>query len=244
MTKARRAHVTWEPDEWPDRTATSRIALCVFAKPPRAGHAKTRLATAIGDGLAAELARAFVLDTWALVSGMPWADPILATTDAADPVWAALPGTRVWPQGDGDLGDRMERVLRQALASYPAAIIVGTDIPGLPVEHLDAARVGLSAADAVIGPCEDGGFYLVGSRRCPPGLFDQIPWGTDLAYARTEERLRNVGLSLIRTPSWFDVDRPEDLNRLRALGDSLRKRAPATARVLERVTAGVRGEAS
>src|SRR3712207_8897558 len=82
---------------------TPEAALCVFAKPPRAGEAKTRLTPALGAEGAARLARAFLQDTWALVTRVQWATPVLAS---AGP-WpeGLLPGPlEVWPQGEGDLG--------------------------------------------------------------------------------------------------------------------------------------------
>lgn len=211
----------------------SRIAVCVFAKPPRPGDAKTRLAAELGDELAARFARAFLLDTWALVRSLDFADPVLATTDAADPFWAELPDATIWPQGDGDLGDRMERVLHRALETHPAAIIMGSDVPGAPVAALNQARGALRFADTVVGPAEDGGFYLLGCRRpCPSGLFRGIEWSTGRTRRQTEARLRSLKLSVIQVAPWFDIDRVDDLRRLALLGNRLRQAAPHTASVL------------
>jgi rSAM/selenodomain-associated transferase 1 len=206
----------------------------VFAKPPRPGEAKTRLAAELGDEVATRLARAFVLDTWALVGSLEWADPILATTEVTDPFWADLPGATIWPQGGGDLGDRMERVLCRALETHQAAIVIGSDVPGVPLAALRQARTTLRFADTVIGPADDGGFYLIGCRRpCPVDLFRGIAWSTDRTRVHTEDRLRSLGLSVIQVAPWFDIDRVDDLRRLRVLGDRLRQSAPETARILE-----------
>src|SRR2546423_15206192 len=116
--------------------------ICVFAKPPRPGEAKTRLATAIGPAAAAELARAMLEDTWRLLSTLTWADLVLATTEI-DRSWIdELPfpisssnsdhAAPVWQQGSGDLGERLERMLRTALMRTSMAIAIGTDSPGLP----------------------------------------------------------------------------------------------------------------
>src|SRR4051794_7934189 len=117
----------------------SRGCVCVFAKPPRAGAVKTRLAALLGDDRAAALARAFLLDTWNTATRLPDVDVVLASTEAEAPEWSSLGIAGVWPQGDGTLGDRLERVLRSALASHPFAIAIGTDIPGLPSSRLDDA---------------------------------------------------------------------------------------------------------
>src|SRR4029079_8506413 len=124
-----------------------------FAKAPRPGVVKTRLIPALGARRAAQLARAFLLDTCAAVRGLPWAQSLLA----ADGDWPSdlVPGDEleIWPQGEGDLGQRLERVLRAALARFPVAIAIGADTPGLPRQLLDAAWAGLQTADAVVGPC-------------------------------------------------------------------------------------------
>ena len=87
-----------------------RGTLCVFAKPPRPGEVKTRLAETLGAESAAALARAFFLDTWRSATSRAWARAVLATTDTGAPEWAHLDAT-IWPQGGGDLGERMERAL-------------------------------------------------------------------------------------------------------------------------------------
>jgi uncharacterized protein len=192
-----------------------RGILCVFAKPPRPGEVKTRLAQDVGAASAAALARAFFVDTWRLATSCPWSRAVLATTDVEAAEWADV--APIWPQGGGDLGDRLERVLRRALGSAPLAVAIGTDSPGLPQRLLEDARRVLTTADAVIGPCDDGGFYLLGLTRCPPGLLADLPWSVADTFARTVARLREHGLTVEVLPPWFDVDMASDLPRLRAL---------------------------
>lgn len=207
--------------------------VCVFAKPPRPGRVKTRLAATLSPAGSARLARAFFADTWRMVCGLRWAVPVLATTDVDAVEWQRLPlSTRIWPQGGGSLGRRMERVLRQALDAQPMAIGIGTDSPGLPRALLVAARDALRSYDAVLGPSDDGGFYLIGLRRCPEGLLDGIPWSTTETRALTTRRLRLLGLSVTTLPPWYDVDRPSDLERIRVLALSGQLDAPETTRVL------------
>jgi uncharacterized protein len=214
---------------------SSRISVCVFAKPPRAGQSKTRLAATLGDGGAARLAEAFLRDTWAKVKAIGWARPVLATTDEHDEIWASIGCERVWPQGAGDLGQRMERALCRALSMHEAAIVIGTDCPLLSESELDLAAMALRAHDVVIGPSEDGGFYLLGVRHCPAGLLDGVAWGTDHAYGQTIDRVQAAGLTIGVLPMLFDVDRLEDVSRLRGLVEVLRRTAPETAKALEEV---------
>jgi rSAM/selenodomain-associated transferase 1 len=212
--------------------------ICVFAKPPRPGLVKTRLAAAVGEGRAAALARAFYDDTWSAATSLPWAKAVLATTEPAAGEWSGAKRAPTWPQGRGDLGDRLERVLRRALRDTPAALAIGTDTPGLPPILFSQARSALRDADAVVGPCEDGGFYLLGLRRCPPGLLRDLPWSDPDTFMQTLSRLRERGLTTTVIAPWFDVDRPADLACLHSLISRGELHAPATARALEVVARG------
>lgn len=209
-----------------------RGVVCIFAKPPEPGRVKTRLAPTLGTRGAAELARAFLIDTCATARALPWATPILATTAPLDGVLAAEIRLPTWPQGDGDLGARIERVLRHALTRAPFAIAIGADSPGLPSRLIEEARDALAVVDAAIGPTLDGGFYVLALRRCPEGLLSQLPWSQPGTFAKTLERLRAQGLTVRILAPWFDVDRPADLVRLRELLEDPEIVAPATRRCL------------
>jgi uncharacterized protein len=205
-----------------------RVPVCVFAKPPLAGLAKTRLAGELGASRAAALARAFFQDTWATVCARPWARPILASTTDDVASFGLLRRPEVWLQGEGDLGARMEHVLRQALGQAPRALLIGADLPGLPPDHLDAALATLDQAEVVLGPSADGGFYLLGATRLRPGALSGLIWSVASTHARTRERLVATGHSVGAAPAWFDVDEPGDLPRLRAMLAETPSLAPRT----------------
>lgn len=207
--------------------------LCIFAKPPRPGEAKTRLASELGAEGAAALARAFFRDTWASVSALPWARPVLATTDVTAWEWRSAAGAAIWPQGPGNLGARLERVLGRALEESALAIAIGADTPGLPPRLVEDARDALGSADAVLGPAVDGGFYLIGLRRCPAGLLAGLPWSAPDTFDPTLARLRERRLATEILSPWFDVDLPRDLRSLRALISRGEVVAPETKRVLD-----------
>src|ERR1051325_2961735 len=209
----------------------------MFAKPPRPGAVKTRLAPVLGDAGAAALARAFLLDTWSTATRASGVDVVLAATEIEAPEWSALPAAEVWPRGEGTLGHRLERVLRRALETHPFAIAIGTDIPGLPLSRLDDACAALRTADAVLGPAEDGGFYLVGVTKCPHGLLDTVPWSASDTCARTLERFGRHHLVTTLIDPWFDVDEPADLDALRRRIRDGAISAPETARALNGQTA-------
>ncbi|MHB8416822.1 MAG: TIGR04283 family arsenosugar biosynthesis glycosyltransferase [Myxococcales bacterium] len=208
--------------------------LCLFAKPPRPGRVKTRLAAAVGEARAAELAAAFLRDSWSAAARAGFARTVLSTPEPW-PDDLALPGRpEIWLQGEGDLGQRMERVLRRALEGGDFAAAIGADTPGLPARLLAQAASALGETDAVLGPAEDGGFYLLALRRCPAGLLEGLPWSEAGTLAATRARLEARGLSVRLLEPWFDVDRAEDLVRLRAAMERGEVDAPETARLLFR----------
>ena len=196
----------------------SRPRLLVFAKPPVPGIAKTRLAADLGAQAAAQLATAFLRDTLRLCRSLPDHQVILASVGslgeygpADDALGREVAELEVWPQGDGDLGSRLEAGLRRALQTAPWAIAVGTDSPGLPLEHLRAAVRSLEHSDAVVGPTTDGGYYLLGMRRCPQGALADLPWSSERTCAATLERFYQLGLSPTVAPPVVDVDTADDL---------------------------------
>jgi len=124
-------------------------------------------------------------------------------------------GASLHPQAEGDLGARMQRAFESALALSPRAILVGSDIPALSAQYLrDADRALRRGGDAVIGPAEDGGYVLIGLSRCDAALFRDIPWGGSEVLAETRRRIAALGWRVTELPALWDVDRPEDLERL------------------------------
>jgi rSAM/selenodomain-associated transferase 2/rSAM/selenodomain-associated transferase 1 len=206
------------------------IPVCVFAKPFIPGQVKTRLAAALGAERAAALALAMFRDVWQAVSSCPGARPFLATL--AQKIPSGFPiqisSSDILLQGDGDLGARLEHVFRQALANAPAAIVVGADSPMLTSAHLQQALQALQTHDAVIGPCYDGGFYLLGLRLCPHSLFSALPWSTSDTARATRCRLEERGFSVKELEALLDVDTPDDLAQLVANLRNTPSLAPAT----------------
>ncbi len=212
-------------------------AVCVFAKVPVAGRVKTRLAKAVGDAQAAALAAAFLEDTVAALAGLS-ATVVIAFDDEPPERWSTPPPL-VWQQGSGSLDARIERVLGQALASHPWAIALGADSPGLPPERVRLAIEALARADgpgAVLGPCRDGGFYLLGVRALVPGTLRGVRWSTPHALEDTTAALGRAGMSTTQLEGWFDIDQESDLKDLVTLIARGEIHAPATERVLEGTT--------
>ncbi|HEU4403837.1 MAG TPA: TIGR04282 family arsenosugar biosynthesis glycosyltransferase [Polyangiaceae bacterium] len=209
--------------------------LCVFVKEPRPGRAKTRLARAVGPGPAAALAAAFLDDTLGrLADERGRRRLVLAVAPPGYAPTTACP-VELWPQGDGDLGERLERAASRALAGAPWVLLLGTDSPGLPRAYLDEAARLLGAPagpDAVLGPTRDGGYYALGVRRLPAGALGGVRWSTPAALADTRAALERGGSRVELLPAWFDVDEGDDLCSLAALLREGGAEAPATARAL------------
>ena len=190
------------------------IPVCIFAKPPLPGRVKTRTARVLGDQRAAQLASAMLCDVWSVVQSATGVIPVLAAAEPG-PFPIDVPSERIWLQAPGDLGWRIESILRRGLQSAPAAIALGADSPLLTPTHLQQALESLATDDAVLGPSEDGGFYLLGMHHCPPGVLADLPWSSEETCARTEQRLRSHGMSVATIPSLSDVDTVADLEQLR-----------------------------
>lgn len=213
-----------------DYNAATPGLIGVFAKPPLPNQVKTRLTPAYTPEQAAELAKAFLLDTWSALARVATRKVLVVTAPIPD----LIGPHEVWLQGPGDLGVKLERMLRRGLdEGCDWSVAVGTDSPGLPPRYYDAAADQLRHHDAVLGPCEDGGFYLIGLRRCPTGLLADLPWSSEETFAETHARLVASGLSVGLLPEWFDVDRPDDLDRLHQLLRAGDISAPHTLRALE-----------
>lgn len=187
-----------------------RPAIILFAKAPVPGRVKTRLAAQLGDIPAAELHRAFVLDTIDLLE--PFSDCVDVEIHS-DVTTGAWPVERL--QHGPDLGARMLHALSDSLRiGRPQVCILGSDSPTLPSGHLSALLA--SPEDVALGPTEDGGYYAIACRRVHPAMFLDVPWSSGDTLVATERAVRACGLSVTRGPLWYDVDEFADLERLRA----------------------------
>ena len=201
------------PAHAPDPASPPPILL-VFAKAPRPGKVKTRLARALGDERAAALYRRMgrlVLDGVAAAPATVTA--CFAPDDAEAEVreWLGASAARYWPQGDGDLGARMSRMFDRAFQAADRALVVGTDAPAVDDATIRRALEALDSADVVLGPSRDGGYYLLGLRRPRPGLFEAIRWSTGSVMRETAERARGEGLEVTFLEVESDIDTAADL---------------------------------
>jgi rSAM/selenodomain-associated transferase 1 len=194
----------------------ARRVLGLFARHPLSGKVKTRLAAATSPEWAAQVAAAFLAD---LLDRLALCDArrILAfTPDDARPYFAAAnQHFELVPQGDGDLGRRLQRFVEAQLAAgAEAVVVVGADSPTLPVAFIEQAFDRLDNSDVVLGPATDGGYYLLGCARRVPPIFDNIHWGDSAVLAETIARLAGASCPLALLPPWYDVDTIDDWRML------------------------------
>jgi rSAM/selenodomain-associated transferase 1 len=200
------------------RSTAQQPQLIVMLKYPQPGVVKTRLAPVLGERRACGLYRAMVRHTLgearrfvskssaslvARVAGAP--------DDGAVRQWLG-DGIHFQPQGDGDLGQRMERAVHEVFTKGASSVVViGADCPGLTADHLETAFRALESNDAVFGPAVDGGYYLIGLRRFLPELFRNISWSTESVLDETMTAANGAGVEWELLQTLHDLDRPDDL---------------------------------
>jgi rSAM/selenodomain-associated transferase 1 len=189
--------------------------IVVMAKAPVPGYAKTRLIAALGAAGAARLAERLLAEAvaQALAAGVG-AVELCCAPDTSHAAFAALAHdgrVQLVPQGEGDLGVRMQRAFERGLALAERVVLVGTDAPALTAAYLRRAQAALADHDAVLGPAADGGYVLIGLRRAAPQLFDDMPWSTPEVLTLTRARLAAAGLCCAELPELHDIDEPADL---------------------------------
>jgi rSAM/selenodomain-associated transferase 1 len=194
--------------------------LMVFAKAPIPGQVKTRLIPIIGEEAAAALHEKLVSHclTVALKASVGpvelWCSP-----SSRHPFFIhCMKEFRVelHTQPKGDLGRRMAFAFGKTLKKSLSALLIGTDSPSINPDDLKEAVATLALGlDAVITPAEDGGYVLIGLRQEAPDLFSGISWGTNTVMEETRLRLRRLKWRWRELPQVWDVDRPEDIERLK-----------------------------
>jgi rSAM/selenodomain-associated transferase 1 len=196
------------------------VAVAILAKAPIVGFAKTRLVAALGAEGAATL-QSRLIERAAATACAASVGPVTlwGAPDDGHAIFKdirARYGAALAAQCGGDLGARMLEAL--AVAGGPA-LVIGTDCPALTPGHLRAAAEVLRAgSDAVIFPAEDGGYVLIGLRKAEPALFSTMHWSTPDVMQETRRRLRQRTLTWQEPATLWDVDVPEDLQRLQDIG--------------------------
>ncbi len=198
-----------------------RIVVAIMAKTPRAGEVKTRLCPPLSGAEAAELYRCFLLDKIEQVRALKEATPAIAYAPAEGRAVfeEVAPDFFLVPHRGADLGARLANSFDQFFQNgCPAALAIDSDTPTLPVAFLQQALdlIRTPSIDLVLGPTEDGGYYVIGLHALHRELFEGIAWSTSQVLPETIRRAEAKGLRIAHLPPWYDVDTPADLERLRA----------------------------
>lgn len=193
---------------------STEIPLVLFAKAPIAGKVKTRLTSDCSYQQAAEIAK-IILEESLAKAVQHWPGKVFLS------VWhfnqhpfivsmLERYAVELLQQTEGDLGEKMQSTFEQV--GYPAAIM-GCDAPMVTSRTFSEAYIALQDGRHVIGPSEDGGYYLIGVSEPAPALFADVAWGTDAVLAKTLKLASQDDIELIKLPESYDIDRWQDVKK-------------------------------
>lgn len=203
-------------------------AIAVMAKAPRPGRSKTRLVPPLDHVGAASLSTAFLRDIidniaeaglfGCLAFAPAGEEALFADVVARGTALLLADGSVAMPSRVRGFGRSLLHAMQAALAQHHAVCLVNSDSPTLPTDLLRRAAQALEPVGdrVVLGPAEDGGYYLIGTRTPHAHLFEDIDWSTDRVAAQTRDRARALGLEIVELPRWYDVDDRASLSRLLA----------------------------
>jgi rSAM/selenodomain-associated transferase 1 len=234
-----------------------RCALALMTKAPRAGEVKTRLVPPLTNEEAAQLNRCFLQDTGAAVSvcctgltapnpgrprvcGIAVYTPVGAESDYADILPADF---SLLPQRGENFGERLYFAAEDLFkCGFDAVCLIDSDSPTIPAENFARALelLSLPGNHIVLGPCEDGGYYLIGLKQSHREVFEEIDWSTEWVFEQTKQRATQIGVRVHELPGGFDVDDHATLRRLcnELLGENARDNvAPRTKAFLRELVA-------
>jgi rSAM/selenodomain-associated transferase 1 len=210
--------------------------LVIMAKVPAPGRVKTRLQPVLTPEESASLAHAMLEDAIAKSASID-AGLIVAFAPSDEQGYFRRFESydfTLFAQFGETLGDRICSAFEFAFSEgLDSVVMIGTDSPTFPAAFLDNAFAELEKADAVLGPTEDGGYYLIGLNSVRDVLFAGVEWSSANTFRQTDSNLKNAGLVVSHLAPWYDVDEPDDLIRLR--DDSFTEaNSPATFKLLKR----------
>ena len=201
-----------------------RQALTVVAKAPQPGKVKTRLHSRLSADDATELYRCFLKDTLLLMECVPETERVISYTPRGEERYfegihaGKDGGPRMLLQRGEGFGDRLYHAFDELfMEGFDSVVIIDADSPTLPCTYLMEAFEELARPGdrVVLGPAEDGGYYLIGFSRPHRRLFERITWSTDRVLAETVERAQEIALNVSFLPLWYDVDDAAALERLK-----------------------------
>ncbi len=220
-------------------------AVLIFAKIPKPGKVKTRLLSAVSAEVAAALHEACIADTLRLARKVRGCEVLLFAAGGAGYFRRLVKergvraGVRIFPQRGAELGARLENAFRKSFGlGYDEVVVIGTDTAWMGAGRVRQAFAALRGSDVVIGPAEDGGYYLLGMRKMLPGIFRGIPWSSERVLELTLGVAKRLKLRVKMLREDFDLDRPEDLRRAARKLKREPRMAPELAAGIHKFSAG------
>lgn len=202
-----------------DPSPVAGVTIGIMARAPVAGRCKTRLAKTFGAEGAAQLYAAMLADRLAAVDALPAVRRVIVAAPEDDGVAVlgrlAPIGWEIIEQRGADLGARLGNAFRDLVGSGGLVCLVDSDSPLVSFASLRPELTKPRGPRTVVaGPCEDGGYYLIGMTSLELGVLDDIPWSTSAVMPRTRERCDELGLRLEELAEAYDVDEAPDVDRL------------------------------
>ncbi len=198
---------------------TTNSILLVIAKRPAAGQTKTRLNPPFSAQAAAALYESFLRDMLDIARRVPQVRRAINywPPTARGYFRQLAPDFELLPQQGADLGARLDNILTHCLSNgFDQAVITNSDSPTLPVAYVAQAFEALAQADVVLGPCHDGGYYLIGLTQPQPRLLREVQMSTPTVLQDTLALAEAEGLRVKLLPPWYDVDTIDELQQLAA----------------------------
>jgi rSAM/selenodomain-associated transferase 1 len=201
-----------------EEIAEVKVGVAVFLRYPELGRVKTRLAVTLGQERALAVYERLLAHTLAITDALSDDFAVTLFGEPTTPIERYQerfrgPRRRIVLQQGASLGDRLLDACRSVLATTDAVLCVGTDCPEVAPRHFAAAAEALQGHDAVLGPAADGGYWLLGTKRAEPRLFEDVPWSTERVAALTEARFRELRWTWARLETLSDVDEAADVAR-------------------------------
>lgn len=200
----------------PSSTGEPSSCVLLFVRYPEMGYVKTRLSTHLDDETIVKLYDCFVRDLLTTLDQI--GSPVIICYHPPEriaPMKEWLGSDRHYmPQHGEDLGERMYNAFTEAFSmGFQRVLLVGSDIPDLPLQIIERSLTQLEAVDMVLGPSQDGGYYLIGFRKDQfhPDVFRDIPWGTNAVLPLTRKLIAAARMDCHELPEWNDIDTFEDV---------------------------------
>ncbi|MFY0624681.1 MAG: TIGR04282 family arsenosugar biosynthesis glycosyltransferase [Reichenbachiella sp.] len=183
--------------------------LILFIRNPELGKVKTRLAKTMGDEAALAIYKQLLIHTYQAIKNTK-CDKKIYFSKKIETLEGWNSNYEAEIQIEGDLGEKMFQSIERQLSQYNKVCIIGSDCPELTTSIIDDAFSELDKKDVVIGPANDGGYYLLGLKKLIPSIFKNMHWSSESVFSETNHRLKEENITVGILPELIDVDTEED----------------------------------